>query len=148
MIGYLCGIAHSGQRMSSQGKQREQVYVSFKCFSSEFCSQVECIRRIVMKRERYFGCATNRIWQERYMSQFQVSFCMGRTASVASKTTVPVVSPLDYIQKQQIASTENLDCGICAAAIGKSIQGDSKIENGKFDIVFGSAISISYIVVI
>ena len=32
-----------------------------------------------------------------------------------------------------------MDCAICAAAIGESIQGDSEIENGKFDIKFGSA---------
>ena len=32
-----------------------------------------------------------------------------------------------------------MDCGICAAAIGESFQGDSEIKNGKFDIVFGSA---------
>ena len=32
-----------------------------------------------------------------------------------------------------------MDCGICAAAIGKSIQGDSEIENGKFEIMIESA---------
>ena len=32
-----------------------------------------------------------------------------------------------------------MDCGICAAAIGESIQGESEIENGKFDIVIVSA---------
>ena len=50
-----------------------------------------------------------------------------------------MVSPLDYIRKQQIASIEKMDCGICAAAIGESIQGDSEIENGKFDIMIGNA---------
>ena len=49
-----------------------------------------------------------------------------------------MVSPLDYIRKQQVASIEKMDCGICAAAIGESIQRDSEIENGKFD-TFGSA---------
>ena len=62
-----------------------------------------------------------------------------RTANAISKTTVAVVSPLDYIRKQQVASIEKMDCGICAAAIGESIQGDSEIENGKFDIMIGSA---------
>ena len=32
-----------------------------------------------------------------------------------------------------------MNCEICAAAVGESIQGDSEIKNGKFDIVFGSA---------
>ena len=50
-----------------------------------------------------------------------------------------MVSPLDYIRNQQLASIEKMDCGICAAAIGESIQGDSEIENGKFDNMFGSA---------
>ena len=45
----------------------------------------------------------------------------------------------DYIRKQQVSSTEKMDCGICAAAIGESIQGDSEIENVKFDIMIGSA---------
>ena len=66
-------------------------------------------------------------------------FNLGRTANAISKTTVAVVSRLDYIQKQEVASIEKMDCGICAAAIGESIQGDSEIENGKFDIMFGSA---------
>ena len=66
-------------------------------------------------------------------------FNLGRTANAISKNTVAVVSPLDYIRKQQVASIEKMDCGICAAAIGESIQGDSEIENGKFDIMFGSA---------
>ena len=50
-----------------------------------------------------------------------------------------MVSALDYIRKQQVSSTEKMDCGICVAAIGESIQGDNEIENEKFDIMFGSA---------
>ena len=69
----------------------------------------------------------------------KVLFNLCRTANAISKTTVAVVSPLDYIRKQQVASIEKMDCGICAAAIGESIQGDSEIENGKFDIMIGSA---------
>jgi len=38
-----------------------------------------------------------------------------------------------------VASIETMDCGICAAAIEESIQGDSEIKNGKLDIVFESA---------
>ena len=66
-------------------------------------------------------------------------FNLGRTANAISKTTVAVVSRLGYIRKQQVASIEKMDCVICAAAIGESIQGDSEIENGNFDIMFGSA---------
>ena len=61
-------------------------------------------------------------------------------ANAISNTTVAVVSPLDYIRNQQVASIEKMDCGICVAAIGESIQEDSEIENGKFDsMFFGSA---------
>ena len=66
-------------------------------------------------------------------------FHIGRAANATSKTTVAVVSLLDYIRKQQVASIEKMDCGICTAAIEESIQGNSEIENGKLNIVFGSA---------
>ena len=69
----------------------------------------------------------------------KVLFNLCRTANAISKTTVAVVSPLDYIRKQRVSSTEKMDCGICVAAIGESIQGDNEIENEKFDIMFGSA---------
>ena len=55
-----------------------------------------------------------------------------------------MVSPLDYIRKQQVASIEKMDSGICASAIGESIQGDSEIENGKFDILHASAEPMAY----
>ena len=61
----------------------------------------------------------------------EVLFRMGRTANATSKTTVAVVCPLDYIRKQQVASIEKLDCGICAVAFGGSIQGESEIEKWK-----------------
>ena len=91
-----------------------------------------------MPWERCFCRVTDGIRQGRHLSvDSKVLFNLGRT--VNAKTTVAVVSPLDYIRKQQVASIEKIDCGICAAAFGESIQGDSEIENGKFDIVFGSA---------
>ena len=42
---------------------------------------------------------------------------------------------MDYIRNQQVASI--------VESFGESIQGDSEIENGKFDIVFGSAVWLS-----
>jgi len=41
-----------------------------------------------------------------------VLFHMDRAANATSKTTVAVVSPLDYIPNQQAASIEKMDCGI------------------------------------
>ena len=92
--------------------------------------------------ERCSGRTNDRIRQECYISVHSktvVSYGLGRTVNAASKTTVAVVSPLDYIRKQQVTSIEKMDCGICAAAIEESIQGGSEIESGKLDIVFGSS---------
>ena len=63
---------------------------------------------------------------------------MERTADDI-KTTVAVVSPLDYIRKQQVAAIEKLNFGISAAAISESNLNDKEIEEGRFEIVYGSA---------
>ena len=94
-----------------------------------------------MPWERYFGHVTDGIRQERLLSvdsKVLLIWAVQPTNAI-SKTTVAGVSPLDYIRKQQVSFIEKIDCGICAAAIGEWIQGDSEIENGKFDIMFGSA---------
>ena len=94
-----------------------------------------------MPWERYFGRVTDGIRQERFLSvdsKVLLIWAVQPTNAI-SKTTVAGVSPLDYIRKQQVSFIEKIDCGICAAAIGEWIQGDSEIENGKFDIMFGSA---------
>ena len=61
---------------------------------------------------------------------------MGRTADDI-KTTVAVVSPLDYIRKEQVAAIEKLNFGISSAAIGESNLNDKEIEEGRFEIVYG-----------
>ena len=94
-----------------------------------------------MPWERYFGRVTDGIRQERLLSvdsKVLLIWAVQPTNAI-SKTTVAGVSPLDYIRKQQVSFIEKIDCGICAAAIGEWIQGDSEIENGKFDFMFGSA---------
>ena len=99
-----------------------------------------------MTWERCSGRATDGIRQERYIQYISVPsktvVSYGPYSQRHIKTTVAVVSQvcaLDYIRKQQVASIEKMDCGICAAAIEESIQGDSEIKNGKLDIVFRSA---------
>ena len=94
--------------------------------------------------EMFWSCYRRDSARALYISSFQ-NCCFIRAVqptqhqpNATSKTTVAVVSPLDYIRKQQVASIEKMDCGVCAAAIEESIQGDSKIENGKLEIVFGS----------
>ncbi|XP_068720435.1 ATP-dependent DNA helicase RecQ-like [Montipora capricornis] len=64
---------------------------------------------------------------------------MNRATSTDAKTSVVVVSPLEYIRKQQVENLRTANCGISAATIGESIEMDREIANGKFDIVYGSA---------
>ena len=102
--------------------------------------QAECIRRIVCHGRDFLAVFPTGFGKSAiYQLIPKVLFNLCCTANGISKTTVAVVSPLDYIRKQQVASIEKMDCGICAAVIGESIQGDSEIENGKFDIMIGSA---------
>ena len=46
---------------------------------------------------------------------------------------------LEYIRKQQVESTKKRDCGLRAAAIGERDETDKDIEEGRVNIVFGSA---------
>ncbi|KAL9977270.1 hypothetical protein ACROYT_G014657 [Oculina patagonica] len=60
-------------------------------------------------------------------------------SNVSSFIVVVVVSPLEYICKQQVAVMEKLNCGISAAAIGESTEINNEIEEGWFNIVYGRA---------
>ena len=55
------------------------------------------------------------------------------------KFIVCVVSPLEYIRNQQVASINKLRCGLSAAAVGDNEETDKDIEVGGANIVFGSA---------
>ena len=75
--------------------------------------QIECICRIVLHGRDVLavllmGSGRSAIYQ----LIPKVLFHMGHTANITSKTTVAVASPLDYIQKQQVASIERMDCRI------------------------------------
>ena len=52
------------------------------------------------------------------------------------KTSVVVVSPLEYIQKKEVENIKKEDCGISAATIGESVEVDREIETGNVDIVW------------
>ena len=49
------------------------------------------------------------------------------------KTSVVVVSPLEYIRKQQVENIKKEDCGINAATTGESVDADREIETGNVD---------------
>ena len=55
------------------------------------------------------------------------------------KTSVVVVSPLEYIRKQQVENVKKEDFGITAATTGESVEIDREIETGNVDIVYGNA---------
>ena len=54
------------------------------------------------------------------------------------KTFVVVLSPLEYIRKQQVENIKKEDCGIAVATIGESVEVDREIETGNVDIVYGN----------
>ena len=99
--------------------------------------QLECIRGIVCHGSDVLAVLPTGFGKSAiYQLIPKVLFNLGRTANAISKTIVAVVSPLDYIRNHQVASIEKMDCG---SALRQSIQGDCEIENGKFEIIFGSA---------
>ena len=55
------------------------------------------------------------------------------------KTSVVVVSSLEYIRKEQVENVKKEDFGITAATIEESVEVDREIETGHVDIVYGNA---------
>ena len=84
--------------------------------------QTECIRRIVCLKEDVIAVLLT-----------------GLYPSSGFKTSVVVVSPLEYIRKQQVENLKKEDFGITAATIGESVEVDREIETGHVDIVYGNA---------
>ena len=124
MIGYLCGSVTSGPK-----KSRELINSIMACDEaseeSEFLSalnaslahfvhkalkdeQLECIRRILCHGRDFLAVLPTGFGKSATIYQLipKVLFNLCRTANVISKATVAVVSPLDYIRKQQVASIE------------------------------------------
>ena len=101
--------------------------------------QRECIRPIVCEKKYFFAVLPTGFGKSAfYHLLLKVLSHMERTADDI-KTTVAVVSLLDYIRKQQVAAIEKLNFGISAAAISESNLNDKEIEEGRFEIVYGSA---------
>ena len=65
--------------------------------------------------------------------------CLPSESVATRKFIVCVVSPLEYIRKQQGENINKLNCGLRAAAIGEDDETDKEIEDGGANIVFGSA---------
>ena len=115
---------------------------SSECFfhKSLEAEQTECIRRIVCRKEDVLAVLPTGFGKSViYQLIPNVLVGMNRATSTDAKTSVVVVSPLEYIKKQQVENLRTANCGISAATIGESIEMDREIANGKFDIVYGSA---------
>ena len=99
--------------------------------------QRECIRRIVCLKDVLAvlptGFGTSVIYQlipKVRMKKLNPSSCF--------KTSFVVVSPLEYIRKEQVENIKHEDCGISATTIGESIEVNREIETGNVDIVYGN----------
>ena len=101
--------------------------------------QKECIRRIICLNEDVLAVRPTGFGKSViYQLILKVLENMQSPTSGNSKTSVAVVSPLEYIRKQQVANLQTADCGVNAAAIGESGEIDKEIEVGNYNIVYGS----------
>ena len=91
-------------------------------------------------KRRCFSRPSNEIWLECHVSvdfKATVKAKMKKLhASSGFETSVVVVSPLEYIQKQKVENVEKEEFGITAASIGESVEVDREIETGNVDIVY------------
>ncbi len=109
-------------------------------YSSLKEEQIECVRRVICFREDVLAVLPTGFGKSViYQIIPKVLECL-RSESVATrKFVVCVVSPLQYIRKQQVENINKLNCGLRAAAIGEDDETDKEIEDGGANIVFGSA---------
>ncbi|XP_068686782.1 putative ATP-dependent DNA helicase Q1 [Montipora foliosa] len=116
---------------------------ALKDFSVESlkAEQVECIRRLICLREDVLAVLPTGFGKSLiYQIIPNVCSCLVLKKSKETKSfVVCVVSPLEYIRKQQVESIKKLDCGLRTAAIGERDEMDKDIEEGRVNIIFGSA---------
>ena len=101
--------------------------------------QTECIRRIVCLEEDVLALLPKGFGKSVIYQLIPKVRMKKLHPSSGFKTSVVVVSPLEYIRKQQVENVKKEDCGITAVTIGESIEVDREIETGNVDIVYGTA---------
>ena len=102
--------------------------------------QIECLRRVIYLREDVLAVLPTGFGKSLiYQIIPKVLECLKNESDNTQKFIVCVVSPLEYIRKQQVASINKLRCGLSAAAVGDNEETDKDIEDGGANIVFGSA---------
>ena len=101
--------------------------------------QIECLRRVIYLREDVLAVLPTGFGKSLiYQIIPKVLECLKNESDNTQKFIVCVVSPLEYIRKQQVASINKLH-GLSAAAVGDNEETDKDIEDGGANIVFGSA---------
>ena len=101
--------------------------------------QTECIRMIVCLEEEVLALLPTGFGKSVIYQLIPKVRMKKLHPSSGFKTSVVVVSPLEYIRKQQVENVKKEDCGITAVTIGESIEVDREIETGNVDIVYGNA---------
>ena len=101
--------------------------------------QTECIRRIVCLKEDVLAVLLTGFGKSVICQLIPKVRMKKLHPSSGFKTSVVVVSPLEYIRKQQVENLKKEDFGITAATIGESVKVDREIETGHVDIVYGNA---------
>ena len=101
--------------------------------------QIECLRRVICLREDVLAVLPTGFGKSLiYRIIPKVLECLRNESNDTQKFIVCIVSPLEYIRKQQVASINKLH-GLPAAAVGDNEETDKDIEDGGANIVFGSA---------
>ena len=103
--------------------------------------QKECIRRIVSLSEDVLAVLPTGFGKSAIFQMIPKVFgVLHRMKTGETKEIiVAVVCPLEYIRKQQVESVRKADCGLSATTIGESEETDLEIEDGKYNIAYGSA---------
>ena len=81
--------------------------------------QIECLRRVICLREDVLAVLPTGFRKSLiYQIIPKVLECLKNESDDTKKFIICVVSPLEYIRKQQVASINKLHCGLSVAAIG------------------------------
>ena len=99
--------------------------------------QIECLRRAICLREDVLAVLPMGFGKSLiYQIIPKVLECLKNESDDTQKIIVCVVSPLEYIRKQQVASINKLH-GLSAAAVGDNDEPDKNIEgDGGANIAF------------
>ena len=101
--------------------------------------QTECIRRIVCLKEDGLAVLPTGFGKSVIYQLFPKVRMKKLHPSSGFKTSVVVVSPLEYIRKQKVENVKKEDFGITAAIIRESVEVNREIETGNVNIVYGNA---------